>query len=156
MSSSFGPAMDGFIALMTASLPATTQVYFGKELAIYEAPVTLQILGIQGHQDPAELSPTARREETFSILCKLTSYAGDQKFLDRFHEVMTTWALITVAVANDPHLTGTPGGTGNAQTPVRFAQPISENFMPEANTTGQSLGCLTFEVHCAARITSLT
>ncbi len=146
MSSSIPGAVAYFLQLAGTALPASAYVYFGVELPKYTAPVTLQVTGITGNQQPAELGPSYKREETYSILCELTSFAGDQDFPTRLSEVMDNWALITVAVAGDPTLGGN----------VRFAECGDMDFSPKSDIKGFSLGSLTFDVRCSQRITSLT
>ena len=78
MASSVPGAVGALITILTAALPGDATVWFGKALPVYTAPLTLQILKVSGDQEPAELGPSYRREETFSIHCELTSFAGDQ------------------------------------------------------------------------------
>ncbi|MGH9917416.1 MAG: hypothetical protein ACRD6W_00875 [Nitrososphaerales archaeon] len=146
MSSSVPTSVPYFVTLATTALGADATVSFGKPLPLYSAPITLQVTGVVGDAEPAELGPNYRREETYSIQCELTAYAGDQNFLDRLSECMTAYALLTVAVANDPTLGGS----------VRFAECGQYQFVPDADAQGQSIGNLTFDVRCSARITSLT
>lgn len=146
MSSSIPGTVAYFLQLAGNALPADAYVYFGVELPRYSAPVTLQVTGITGNQAPAELGPAYKREETYSILCELTSFAGDQDFPSRLQEVMANWALITVAVGNDPTLGGN----------VRYAECGDMDFAPKSDPKGMSLGSLTFDVRCSQRITSLT
>lgn len=110
------------------------------------APITLQILSVEGDQVPAELGPTYKREETYSIMCDLVSFAGDQLYVNRLSEVMTSFALITVAIANNPTL----------NSAVRFAEVGDFVFTAHADNKGMSLGSLTFAIRCSQRISSLS
>jgi hypothetical protein len=127
---------------MTNVLPSGTSVVFAEILPKFAAPLTLQITGIVGDQQPADISATYKREETYSIACQLTSYAGDQDFLARISEVFAAWELITLALWGDPTLDGA----------VRFAQPGGMDFRPIPDFKGQSIGLLLFEVRCEQRI----
>ena len=146
MSSSIPGAVLQFIDIATAAMPADTTIWFGKPLPMYSAPLMLQITGVEGNQEPAELGISYRREEVFSILCQLSSFQGDQLFQNRMTEVFSYWEMITVAVANNPTLNQT----------VRFAEPGNMVFDPIAANGGRSIGCLHFDIRCSARITSLT
>lgn len=150
MSSSIPNAIQQFIAIATTALPNSpsipTQVWFGKPLPRYIAPVTLQITGVTGQQDPAELGPTYRREEKYNLNCLLTTWAGDDNHLQGMLDAFGYFALITVAVANNPTL----------NSAVRFAQPRSLGYTPDADPSGKRVGTLAFTLACEARVTSLT
>lgn len=159
MSSSIGPAVRNFITLMTAVLPNDCTIALMKDQPKFTGTLTLQITDVIGDQEWAELGPEYKREETFHIMCKLTSFAGDQDEVARLTEVTDAWSTVTVAVANDMQLTGVPGGDPDnfARTPaVRLAEVGEMEFMPEVTSSGKSVGCLTFAVKCQQRITTLT
>lgn len=146
MSSSQPVATPYFVTLATTALGDQATVYFGKPLPMFSAPITLQVIGVVGDQQPAELGPNYRREETFAIQCELTSFAGDEDFAARMQEAYDALALIEVAVGNDPTL-------GNT---VRYAEIGSTVFTPDSNAPGKSIGQLAFDIRCSARINSLT
>lgn len=146
MSSHIPATLNYFIQLCQATLPADRLVYFGKRLAKYTAPITLQVAGITGDQVVAELGPSYRREETFALHCVLSAFSGDQQYIDRFNDIFNDWSAITIAVANDPAL-------GNN---VRYAEVGNMSYLPEATTHGMSIGDLSFDVRCQVRITSAT
>jgi hypothetical protein len=156
MSSSVPAAVDGLMKLMTAVLPETTTVAIGKSgLQVYQAPLTFLVINVLGDGTPGEMGPSYRIEERYSIMCELTSYAGDTNFLQRWTEVLDAWATVTVAIANDPHLTGTPNSP-NVNGPVRYAKYTNYSLQADADPKGQSIGCLQFAVDCQQRVTSLT
>lgn len=155
MSSAIPAAVTSFTALATDSLPSGTIIWFGAQLAKYTTPLTLQITGISGDSEWRELGPSYRREEAFNIMCNLSSWAGDQDFPSRMTETMDAFETLSLAVYNDPQLTGTLGGTGSAGA-VRDAEIKDYLFVPTAMTNGGSLGRLTFDVHCVARVTTIT
>jgi hypothetical protein len=113
---------------------------------MFTAAITLQVLAIVGDQTPAELGPNYRREETYSIMCELTAYAGDEDYTARLSEAMTAFGLVEVAVANDADLGGN----------VRFAECGNFTFTPDSNAPGKCIGQLAFDVRCSARVNSLT
>ncbi len=92
-----------------------------------------------------EIGPNLRREEIFDLNCCLSSFAGDQDFDAREAEVMTNWALVTVALNNDASFNNL----------VRWAQITEYEFTPEANATGQSIGTLDFKVNAVQRIDTM-
>jgi hypothetical protein len=145
MASAIPGTLSYFLTLATNTLPSDATVSFGAYKPLFEAPVTLQVTGITGDQEPAELGPNFRREETFSIECDLTSYAGDQLQVNRLTEVFANFALLSVAVANDPTL-----GSN-----VRFAEVGDFTYVPGLDAKGQSIGSLTFAIRCSQRIDSL-
>jgi hypothetical protein len=160
MSSCMPIATANFLTLMTAVLPTSgVNVYFGNPMSMYTAPIHLQVYEVEGTQEWAELGPSYRREEMFAIKCKLSSYAGDTDFLSRMQETYNTFETITIAVANDPTLTGIPNGVitaGGTQGAVRIAQVTNMVFVPKGGANGKSMGELNFDVECTQRITSLT
>lgn len=158
MSSSIGPAVNNLIKIVTNAVPATltgegeTQVVFG-DLSQYVAPVTLQIMEVVGNADPAELGPNFRREETYSIVCEIVTFAGDQDYLTRFNDAMTVYNAICVAVGNNPWLS--TSGLNDATAAVRFAEVGDFSIAPHATPIGQSVCSLQFHVRCSQRVDSL-
>jgi hypothetical protein len=146
MASSIPAATAYFVTLATSALAATTQVIFQKEMPAYVAPITLQITEIIGDQEWATLSPDLQREETYSIMCIMTSYAGDTDFLTRMQEAFASFELIMHALGADPTLGGT----------VRDATVGNFNVTPEGDVKGQSICQIEFAVRCEKRVSSLT
>jgi len=155
MPSSIPAARANLRSLLTTAFVAQTNVlvYYGKTLGSYVSPITVQITGWTGDQQPAELGPSYRREETYAINMDITSWAGDQDYATREVEVMAAFGTVSLVVANNWTLPSTAGGNDGA---VRFAEVGTFNFVPEADDNGQSMGKLLFDVHCSQRITSLT
>lgn len=155
MPSSIPGAVSNLFTLLTTAFAAqtTTQVYMGKTLSTYVSPITIQILGWSGDQQPAELGPSYRREETFAIQMEIASFAGDQNYMTRQSEVMAAFGVVSTLVANNWTLPSTAGGNDGA---VRFAEVGTFTFVPEADNNGKSIGMLNFDVHCSQRITSLS
>lgn len=127
-------------------LPDYAYVWYGTKLSVFSAPITLEILGWEGEQVPAELSPSARREEEFTIKCCLSSYAGDKDFSARELTCVTHWNAISVMIGNDYTLGGN----------VRWAQMHEYNFSGVSDADGQALGNLDFSILCSQRVASLT
>jgi hypothetical protein len=148
MSSVAAAATSYFLQLARSVLPDDSFVVLRKSGAqmVFSAPLTLQVYGFKGSQIPAELSPQARREETFDIDCCVSSYQGDDDLEARMAEAQTAWALLSVAVGNDYTF-------GNI---VRWAQITDYDFIPSSDTTGKTLGSVEFKVNCQQRIDSLT
>jgi hypothetical protein len=135
-----------FQNLCKSVLPDDAYVWYGKRMGSFSAPLTLQIYGWKGTQEPAELAPNLRREENFDINCCLSSFAGDMDFASRETEVMAQWSKITTALGNDATL-------GNI---VRWAQITEYEFVPDSNIDGKSIGSLEFNVNCQQRIESMS
>lgn len=134
------------MVIAQSALPAAT-VWFGKPLAMYTTPLTLQVLAVHtGEQEVATLGPEYKREELYEIQCMLTSFAGDSDYLGRMDEVYASFGSVTIAVGNNPTLNQT----------VRFAEIKTFEYVPDADAKGMSLGSLSFTVACQARISSLT
>jgi hypothetical protein len=147
MSSSIPAAITNLQTLLVAAFPAsTTQVWFGKTLSTYIAPLTIQWTGVTGDQQPGELGPNYRREETYAIEMEIVSFAGDQDYVARTNEAMTAFNIVSVTVANNYTL-------NNA---VRFAEVGTFDLVPEAGDQGQSMARISFAIHCSQRINSLT
>lgn len=157
MSSSIPGAVSNLITILTAALPSTTEVYFSADEGVFKAPQCLQIIGVVGDQQPAEMSPGYKREETYAIQCKLVSFAGDQSSADyvaRMQEVMALFATVEITIGNNPWLSTT--GAHDSTSAVRFAEVGTFDLVPKPNGTGGSTCELSFDVHCSARVTSLT
>jgi hypothetical protein len=145
MSSVASATRKYFQTAVAAVLPDDAYVWYGAKMSIFEAPITLEILGWHGQQVPAELSPQARREEEFELVCCITSFAGDQDFDARETEAVTQWNAVSVMIGNDYTLGGN----------VRWAQMATYNFEGIPNADGQSIGVMNFTIECQARIDSL-
>lgn len=154
MGSSIPGAVSNLYSLLTVAFEdqETVLVYYGKTLETFVSPQTVQINGWTGDQEPAELGPSYRREETFQIKMEIDSFSGDQDYLSRQTEVMDLFATVSTVVANNWTLPSTYGGTDGT---VRYAEVGTFTFTPESNG-GMSLGTLLFDVHCSQRIRSLT
>jgi|HubBroStandDraft_5_1064220.scaffolds.fasta_scaffold1224319_1 hypothetical protein len=147
MSSSVPAAITALLAISKAALGTNATVWFGKQLSQYQMPITLQITGVtDGSQVAKTLGPDYKRDETYDIVCVLTSFAGDLQYMTRMTEVFANFSLLTVAIGNNPTLNQS----------VRFSEIHSFTYVPGADAKGMTLGQLTFMVACQARITSLT
>lgn len=146
MASSIPGATQALISIATAALPSTAQIWFGKALPVYTAPLTLQILKMSADQEWAFLGPTYKREEIYAIHCELTSWAGDQDYISRLNEVMNAFQTLTLAIYNNPTLNNT----------VRLCEVKRLDYEPDADAKGMSLGRLDFTVDCQQRISTLT
>lgn len=149
-------AVNNFMVLMAAVLPQGSTVELAQPVPKYTSPLTLRITGVSGDQEWKELGPSFRREEQFNILCELSKWEGDQDFLARMNEVYAAFETVTVAIGNDPQLTGTPDAVFDQQGSVRLAEVRNLLYVPAADAPGMSLGKLTFDVYCQQRITTLT
>ena len=129
-----------------------TFVWFGTELAAFSAPTTIEINCVDpADQEPAELGPNYRREELYSIKCKITVFNGQgaggaTDFLARMDDCFTVWKALEIAVANDPTLGGN----------VRYAEFGEMNYEPTTDGSGRAMGCLTWCIRCSQRVTSLS
>lgn len=127
-------------------------VWFGAELTTFSSPTTIEINGIDvADQEPAELGPNYKREETFTVKCKITVFNGEgangsTDFLDRMNDCFTVWKALVIAVANDPTLGGN----------VRFAENGEMAYLPTTDATGRATGTLIWGVRCQQRVTSLS
>lgn len=154
-SSSIPGARANLQALLTTEFDGqpNVQVYYGKTLSQFTSPQTVQILGWTGDQEPAELGPSYRREETFQLHCEIVSWSDGDDFNARETEVMDLFYTIATTIGNNPTLPSTYGGTDGA---VRYAEVGSFTFTPDMDGSGHSSGTLQFAVHCSQRVTSLT
>ena len=127
-------------------------VWFGTELAAYSSPTTIEINGVDlADQEPAELGPNFKREETFTVKCKITVFNGEgangtPDFLARMTDCFAVWKPLVIAVANDPTLGGN----------VRFAENGEMIYTPTTDGSGRAMGSLTWGVRCQQRVTSLS
>jgi hypothetical protein len=158
MASSIPAAVTNFTAIAVAAIPATltmegaTQVVFG-DLSNYVAPVTIQIMEVTGNAEVAEMGVNFRREETYSIVCQVVTWAGDQNYAQRFADAMTIYNDIAVAVANNPWLS--TSGLNDSTAAVRFAEVGDFSIIPHAGPNGKSVCTLEFHVRCSQRVNSL-
>lgn len=132
------------------NVPVT--VWFGSELAVWSGPTTIEINGVEpADQEPAELGPTYRREEVYSVKCKITVFNGEgangsTDFLTSMDNCWNVWIALEIAVANDPTLGGN----------VRFAEFGEMVYEPTTAANGAAMGTLLWVVRCQARVTSLS
>lgn len=157
MPSSIPAAVNNFITIATTAIPTVmsegaTQVVFG-ELSRYVAPVTLQIMEVTGNAEVAELGVNFRREETYSIVCEVVTWSGDQDYLTRFNDAMTIYNALVVAVAKNPWLS--TSGLNDSTAAVRYAEIGDYSIIPHADAHGQSRCSLQFHVRCSQRVDSL-
>lgn len=155
MSSAYPAAVQQLIQVFTAAYPTDAtgtpvMVWYGVELGVYSAPTTIEINGYTGDQEPAELGISYRREETGSIHCKITVYAGNGAdsvdHVNRMVDCWNVWDALEVAVANNPTLNGT----------VRFAELGAMDDTPTTTGQGMAMGQLVFDVRYSARVQSLS
>jgi hypothetical protein len=146
VSSSLPNALPAFVSIATAALPTGFQIKEGAIFGPYIAPQALLITGIHFTQDAyAELGPSYKHEEHYSIQCALCSAQAPDDQASRLLEVYSSYSLISVAVANNPTLNGTIRLAWTRQ--LDYSMGYDPKF---------SVGTLTFEVQCQARVTSLT
>jgi hypothetical protein len=156
MGSSIPGATKYWLNLATTTLAASTDtpnnstpyVWFGKSLGKFIAPVTLQVMSIIDiKHDWAELGSLYKVEESYKIRNQLVSYAGDIDYLSRMTEVFENFLMLTIALAADYTL-------GNN---IRLCLPaVSGEVIPSPGTNGSSMCTLTFDIHCEARIQSIS
>lgn len=129
-----------------------TLIWFGVTLTTFSAPTTIEINEVEpADQEPAELGPSYRREELYSIKCKITVFNGEgsngaSDFLARMNDCFTVWKALAVAVANDFTLGGN----------VRYAEVGELCYEPTTDGSGRAMGCLTWVIRCSQRVTSLS
>jgi hypothetical protein len=159
MSSSIPAAVTNLMALLKSVLPASTQISYGpvpgsNTNEIYLAPNTCFIYDVVGDQQPAEMGPNYRREETYSIYCEITAFEGDQDFLRTQQSCFSMFSQVEIAIANNPWLS--TSGQNDDTAAVRYAEVGNIHFSPQLTPKGQSNGSLQFHVRCSQRINSLT
>lgn len=154
MSSSIPGAVQYWVNLATTTLASTplapdgVLVWFGAALSKYTAPITLQVLGVYNivHQW-ANVGSEFKVEESYKIRNQLVSYSGGLNNINRMTDVFSTLSLLTVATATDYTLGGN----------VRLCLPmVAGEYVPGSDPTGKIAGSLMFDVHCEARIRTLT
>jgi len=135
------------MSIAEGALPSESTIYYGSELGAYSAPLTFMISEITGDQTVAEIGPSFRREETFSLICSLIAYNGGvPDFAGQLQLLMANFTLIALAIGNNPTLNGS----------VRFAEVGNFQITPETDVNGQSATTLDFAIRCQQRVTSLT
>jgi hypothetical protein len=147
-SSAIPGALTQFLAIASAALPAGTTVWWGEELTTYSTPLTLQVTEVTGTQAPGEIGQQYRREETFALVCTLSSYEGGEQgtaAMGALMSVMSNFALITAAIGNNPSL----------NQAVRFAEVANFLIQPVTDANGITAVTLDFQVRCTQRVLSL-
>lgn len=147
MSSAAPGALQQFMSIASAALPAGFQVRFDTQFNPYVAPQTLLITGIHFDQDEiAVMDPTYPHEEHFNLNCSLASTAGSDDTISLLTGTYALYADISIAVANNPRLNNT----------VRVAWTRQLDYTPTHDAKGLFVGQLDFEVACQARSLSLS
>jgi hypothetical protein len=159
VASSIPGAVSNFYNLLTAAFASNSAVSVEyNPIHKYKFPPNtsrINILGWTGDQEPAELGPSYRREETFQIHVEIAAHTGEQSVdaqMSLQTTVMDNFETISTLVANNWTLPSTSGGNDGT---VRFAEVGTFTYNPLLQPRG-SLGVLTFAVHCSQRVTSLT
>jgi len=142
-------ATQSLFSLFSTTFPLYT-VWFGNELGVFATNNCIEINAVSGDQVPAELGPDYRREEVFSVHCRITVIRGDASdpasYLGCMTDAWTTFNALEVAVANNPTLTQV----------VRFSELGEMEYEPTTTGQGLAMGVLTFVVRCSQRVNSLT
>lgn len=147
MSSSLPLAVPQFISIAKAALPSGFQVREGQIFGPYIAPQALLITGVHFLQDAVgELGPLYRHEEHYNIQCVLCASQGVDDQASLLGIAYGLYADVSVAVANAPTLNGT----------VRLAWTRQLDYVMGGDGKGLSVGSVSFEVECQARVNSLT
>lgn len=160
MPSSIPGAVSNLYALLVAEFASNPdiEVFYSPSYPTKIMPNVsrVHILGWTGDQEPAELGPSYRREETYQIHMQIVAIAGEQSLESQMNlqtMVMDNiFAPISVLIANNWTLPSTAGGSDGV---VRFAEVGTFTYNPELQQRG-SRGTLLFTVHCSQRVTSLT
>lgn len=149
-------ATQALVSILTTAFAsqANVQVIFGPEPPLYVAPVTVLVSEVTGNQKPAELGPDYRREESFNIVCSVTTFSGDQDYAQRMTDAFNIFTQITPLIGNNPTLD--PTGPGGTTPTVRWAQVGNFSGSPDMTAKGQSIYTLDFQVICVQRVRSLT
>lgn len=147
MSSSVPNAVPAFISIATAALPSGFQVKEGQIFGPYISPQALLVTGLHFTQDAyAELGPNYRHEEHYNISCVLCASIGTDDQATMIGTIYGLYSDIQIAVANNPDLNET----------VRLAWCRQLDYMMGYDANGKTVGTLSFEVQCQARVTSLS
>lgn len=146
MSASLPSSIPALVTIAQGALPTNFQVALSKVPPVYVPSQSLLITGVRFSKDAyAELGPTYRHEEQYTVSCSLFSSAGGSDALARLQEVYSLYTAIQEAIANNPTLNAT----------VRLAWPKQQAFTPGADANGLDVGQLDFQVYCEVRVTSL-
>jgi hypothetical protein len=146
-----GTAIPGATAALLSILTTafaqdgTVLVQFGP-LPEYVPAVTIQITEVTGNQNPAELGPNYRREESFSIVCSIVTYEGDQNFAAAMASAFSYFTQISPIIGNNPSLNNT----------VRYAQVGNFHGEPDVTPKAQCIYTLDFNIRCTQRVESLS
>lgn len=145
MSSSVPTSIPAFIAIAQAALPEGFQIRQGAVFGPFIAAQSLQITGIRFTKDQhAELGPNYKHEEEYNILCSLVGTAGNDDTASRIQEVAALYADLSVAIANQPTLSGT----------VRTAWTTQTGYKLSPTSQGWSAAQVDFQVIVTARVPS--
>lgn len=153
---SIPPALNALYSIFGAAYPVDANgeavtLWFGASLPAWEAATVVQICAVDpADQQPATLGPDYLREETFSVRCEVTVFAGMPptavNYLANMSATWNVWKALEIAVANNPELNGT----------VRYAEFGEMIYEPAQDAKGMVMGTLTWFVRCSARVTSLS
>jgi hypothetical protein len=149
MGSCIPAATQSLFSIFTAAYPLYT-VWVGNELGVFATTDTIEINSVSADQAPAELGPSYRREEVFSVHCRITVIRGDASdpasYLGAMTDAFTIFNGLEAAVANNPTLTQV----------VRFAELGEMEYDPTTTAQGMSMAVLSFVVRCSQRVNSLS
>lgn len=150
-------ALQSLYNLYSAAYPMDannipSMIWFGEELSVFSAPTTIEINSIlNAEQEPAEIAPTYKKEETYDVRCKLSVFNGSGSngsadFLANMLTCWDVWKALEIAVANNPTLDGN----------VRYCFFTEMAFEPTTDGAGRAAGYITWVVRCVQRVTSLS
>jgi hypothetical protein len=162
MASSVPLVVPAFKTLAASALPVGTQIVHSTILPIYQpgpgevsgqaSGMTLQITGVHFSADEfAELGPTYRHEEHYSLLCTLIAWVGvaQDDYAQLTQDVYAAYDDLLVAISNDFTL--------GLTTPIpRIAWPRQLDFTTGPDAFGRPAAIITFEIQVQARVPSLS
>ncbi len=126
-------------------------IWLGEELGVFSSPTTIEINKVEPVvREWAELGPTYRIEEQYSIQCKLSVFTGQGStlpdFLSSMNSAWSIWEALEIAVANNPTLDGN----------VRLCWFDETNYQPTTDSTGRAMASINWVIKCEARVTTLS
>lgn len=108
MSASWPAAWDALLTVAATALPGV-QVVDG-ELGEYLAFDYLQVISVEGSDEPATVGLPTRYNEAYRINCLIRAYAGDVDPSTRRARVAALYGALRDALVADPSLAGAVNG----------------------------------------------